>query len=124
MINQIRFFGYNPHTTISNQIEGNNVVVIVPLTGKVLAEFRFASQKTSVWVDEKFKNSANMADIKTVIYSEQNRKASVETFGGYQFTMSIGVEPGNIVIGNTKGSTSDLRVMPNHEIRIYKTANL
>ena len=118
------FFWYNPHPTISDQMEGYNVVIVTPISGKILAEFRFVRQKTKVWVDEKFNNSANIADIKTVAYSEQNRKAAVETFGGYKFTVSIGVKSGNIVVGNPKASTSDLRVLPNYEVRIYKTHKL
>ncbi len=118
------FNWYNPHPTISNQIEGYNIVILVPNSNKILAEFRFARQKTNVWVDEKFKNSANPADIKTVIYSEQNRKATVETFGGYKFTVSIGAKSGNIVIGNPKVLSNDIRMLPNYEIRIYKTAKL
>lgn len=118
------FNWYNPHPTISNQIEGYNIVILVPSSNKVLAEFRFARQKTNVWVDEKYKNLANPADIKTVIYSEQNRKATVETFGGYKFTVSIGAKSGNIVIGSPKVLSNDIRILPNYEVRIYKTAKL
>lgn len=118
------FSWYNAHPTTSARIEGYNVNIVVPNTKKVLAEFRFARQKANVWVDAKFKNPANSADIKSVVYSEQNRKATVETFGGYKFSVSINAQTGKIDIANVKSAPTDLRVLPATEIRIYKTAKL
>lgn len=118
------FSWYNAHPTTSARIEGYNVNIVVPNTKKVLAEFRFARQKTNVWVDAKFKNSTNLADIKSVVYSEQNRKATVETFGGYKYSVSINAQTGKIDIAQVKPAPTDLRVLPATEIRIYKTAKL
>lgn len=118
------FSWYNAHPTTSARIEGYNVNIVVPTTKKVLAEFRFARQKANVWVDEKFKNSTNLADIKSVVYSEQNRKATVETFGGYKYSVSINAQTGKIDIAHVKSAPTDLRVLPATEIRIYKTAKL
>lgn len=118
------FTWFNAHPTASASIEGYNVNIVVPNTKKVLAEFRFARQKANVWVDAKFKNPANLADIKSVVYSEQNRKATVETFGGYKFSVSINAQTGKIDIANVKSAPTDLRVLPATEIRIYKTAKL
>ena len=118
------FSWYNAHPTTSARIEGYNVNIVVPNTKKVLAEFRFARQKANVWVDAKFKNPANLADIKSVVYSEQNRKATVETFGGYKYSVSINAQTGKIDIAQVKPAPTDLRVLPATEIRIYKTAKL
>ncbi len=117
------FNWYKAHPTNSLNIEGYNIVIVPTQTAaKPIAEFRFIRQQTKVWVDEKFKNPANAADIKTVVYSEQNRKAAVETFGGYKFSLSIDAKTGKIDI--TKGLALDRLQLSNYEVRIYKTPKL
>ncbi len=117
------FKWYKAHPTNSLNIEGYNIVIL-PATpsAKPLAEFRFIRQQTKVWVDEKFKKSTNLADIKTVVYSEQNRKAAVETFGGFKFSVSIDAKTGKIDIG--KVASLDRLTLSNYEVRIYKTPKL
>lgn len=118
------FSWFNPHPTNSMKMEGYDIVILTPKTNNVLAEIRFVRQKTNVWVDAKFKNPANPAEIKTVVYSESNRKATVETFGGYKYSLSINANSGRIDIIPVKAQFQEQPVLSIVEIRIYKTAKL
>ncbi len=115
----------NPHPTTSTNIEGYNILIIAPNLNKILAEIRFVRQKTNVWIDEKFNSSKNATDVKSVVYSEANRKATLETFSGYKFSLSINAQTGKIdVMPVLKAQVTDLHAASNAEVHIYKTGKL
>jgi hypothetical protein len=114
------FSWFNRHPTTAIEIEGYNILVIALNSNKILAEFRFAKQKNNVWIDEKFSNPTNPKDIKSVVYSEKNRKATFETFGGNKFELSINAQTGKISIDESVVSQNNLRI----EAHIYKSPKL
>jgi hypothetical protein len=118
------FSWYNPHPTTSTQLEGFTILIIAPQTNKILAEMRFVRQKTNVWIDLKFNKPANPVDIKSIVYSESNRKAMIETFGGYKFSFSINAQTGNIDVTPFRALATDTRLLNNAEVHIYKTGKL
>ncbi|MBL7816341.1 MAG: hypothetical protein JNL70_15075 [Saprospiraceae bacterium] len=110
------FKWFNVHPTTSNNIEGYTIVIQSTLAPyKTFAEVRLARQKTNVWIDEKFKNASVSSDIKTITYSLLNRKADIETNGGYKLSL---------IIDAVTGKMTFVRPLPNTEVRIYKSAKL
>jgi hypothetical protein len=99
-------------------IEGYSVVITstTTLPAKTIAEVRLARQKTNVWIDAKFNKPSVLHEIKNVIYSQNNRRADIETFGGYKFSLTIDATTGKIGLINALPNTV--------EVRIYKTPKL
>ena len=107
------FQWFNPHPTNSLNIEGYDIVIMsTVLPTKPLAEIRFARQKANVWIDKFKKEGAS--EIKQVTYSQQNRKADIETYGGFKFSLTIDAVSGKITFIKAA----------NTEVIIYKTAKL
>jgi hypothetical protein len=112
------FKWFNAHPTTSTHIEGFNIVITstTSVPSKNLAELRFVRQKTTVWIDQKFNKPTVLSDIKHVVYSQQNRRADIETYGGYKFSL---------VIDGTTGKINLINALPNTvEVRVFKTAKL
>jgi hypothetical protein len=118
------FSWFNPHPTTVSDIEGYTILIVVANVNKVLAELRFVKQKNNVWIDEKFKNPTKNTDIKSVTYSELNRKATMETYGGYKFELSINAQTGKIEVVDVRASANNGQLLPAIESHVYKMAKL
>ncbi len=112
------FKWYNAHPTSSMNIEGYSIVITstTTLPATSIAEVRLARQKTNVWVDTKFNKPAVLSEIKSIVYSLQNRKADIETYGGYKFSLTIDATTGQINLINALPNTV--------EVRVFKTSKL
>lgn len=119
------FKWFNAHPTNSLNIEGYSIVIMsTGATPKPLAEVRFARQKNNVWIDKKFNKVGSPTEVKSITYNEQNRKANIETYSGYKFSLTIDATTGKIGIAKVLTLPNVEKLSNAEEVRIYKKAKL
>lgn len=119
------FKWFNAHPTSSLNIEG--YVIVIMATGvapKTLAEVRFARQKNNVWIDKKFNKVGSPTEVKSITYSALNRKADIETYSGYKFSLTIDATTGKVDVAKVLALPNAEKIANAAEVRIYRKAKL
>lgn len=119
------FKWFNAHPTSSLNIEG--YVIVIMATGvapKPLAEVRFARQKNNVWIDKKFNKVGSPTEVKSITYSALNRKADIETYSGYKFSLTIDATTGKVDVAKVLALPNTEKIANAVEVHIYRKAKL